>query len=354
MAYLTEKILKIEPYKPGEQPPDGVRLIKLNTNENPYPPSPEVLESIREQSHEDLRLYPDPESTALRETLASWLGVTSEQVFCANGSDEALAFCYQAFFSPDRPLLFPDVTYSFYRVFADLYDVAYETVPLADDLNIDVDGYLRDNTGIIIANPNAPTGVHLPLDQIERLAEYNLDRAVVIVDEAYVAFGGQSAVPLIEQYPNILVVRTFSKSHSLAGQRVGYAVGSVELIDGLNRVKNCFNSYTIDRIAAQSAIAAIKSDAYYTDVATRIMATRAWFTQRMRSIGFEIPESSANFVFMRHLAYSGVELLTHLRSHGILVRHFDQPRTRDYLRVTIGTDDDMTTLAECLESLIGG
>lgn len=353
MAYLTEKVLRISPYTPGEQPPDGERLIKLNTNENPYPPSPEVLASIRQGRHEDLRLYPDPDSSRLRDAIAAWTGVQSEQVFCANGSDEALAFCYQAFFSPGRPLLFADVTYSFYQVFAQLYDVAYQTVPLDEDWQVDMGGYLRENAGIIIANPNAPTGVLMAPEAIERLLQHNLGQAVVIVDEAYIAFGGQSVLPLVGRYPNLLVVRTFSKSHSLAGQRVGFCVGSAELIDGLNRVKNCFNSYTLDRIASASAIAAIQSDEYYVGTAAKIMATRDWFVDRMRGRGFVIPESKANFVFMHHPEAAATDLLSHLRRNGILVRHFDQPRVHGHLRVTIGTDPDMAALAECIESYLG-
>ncbi len=340
----------LKPYVPGEQP-QIERLVKLNTNENPAGPSPRVLEAIRAATADNLRLYPDPTSGRLREVVAECNGLTAGQVFAGNGSDEVLAHAFLALLKHEKPLLFPDITYSFYPVYCGLYEVHHELVPLRNDFSIDPDDYLRPNGGIIIANPNAPTGIGLPLAAIERIVGGNPD-TVVVVDEAYVDFGGESAVGLINDHPNLLVIQTLSKSRSLAGLRVGFAMGQRELIVALERVKDSFNSYPLDRLAIAGAVAAIQDREYFDQTRNTIMATREKLTGDLRELGFVVLPSQANFVFARHPGRDGAELSLRLRELGILVRHFKLPRIDQFLRISIGTDAQCAELVDALAAIL--
>lgn len=339
MNYLSEKARSIIPYIPGEQPRDK-KYIKINTNENPYPISPAAAEAAK-AALADSALYPDPDALQLKKVIARREGLETDNVFCSNGSDEALALAFLAFFNKDKKILFPDITYSFYPVYARLFDIQYETVPLADDFQINENDYLRDNGGIIFPNPNAPTGIYMPLNRLERLLEYNLDKAAVIVDEAYIAFGGESAAGLIKKYPNLLVVRTMSKSHSMAGLRIGYCLGSAELTEGLERVKNSFNSYVLDRCAMAAAAAGLSDDKYYAAVAERIIAARERTADKLKEMGFKVLPSAANFIFISPPVKSAKELYAFMREQGILIRYFSGPRVENFVRVTIGTDEQM-------------
>lgn len=339
------------PYVPGEQPKDQ-KYIKLNTNENPYPPSPKALEAMAGAVSADLRLYPDPTCEALVRTAADYYGLSPQQTFVGNGSDEILAFAFAAFFDPAKPVLFPDVTYSFYKVYAKLYNLQPELIPLDEQFNIPIDRFAGDHGGIIFPNPNAPTAQLLPLEDIKTLLDQNPDQ-VVIVDEAYIDFGGESAVALVGQYPNLLVIQTLSKSRSLAGLRVGIAFGSGELIEGLNRIKNSFNSYTLDRIALAGAIAAIEDDAYFRRTTEMVIRTREHTTEQLKAIGFKTTDSKANFVFISHPEISANRLFQELRAKGILVRYFAQPRIDEYLRVSIGTDEEMAAFLSAVKEIIG-
>ena len=330
------------PYVPGEQPRIA-NLVKLNTNESPFGPSPLALEAMREAATDTLRLYPDPEATELREALAAHHRVKPEQVFVGNGSDEVLAHAFVALLKQPRPLLFPDVTYSFYPVWAQLFDLACETVPLDDGMRVRVDDYRREAGSIVIANPNAPTGVALPRPDIVRLVEDHSD-IPVLIDEAYVDFGGESAVPLIADHPNLLVVQTMSKSRALAGLRVGYALGDAGLIEALRRVKDSFNSYPLGRIAQAGATASVRDEAYFRESCAKVVAGREAMTRELTKLGFVVLPSNANFVFARHPARGGAEFATALRESAVLVRHFDKPRIAPYLRITVGTEDDTRRL----------
>ena len=330
------------PYVPGEQPRIA-NLVKLNTNESPFGPSPLALEAMREAATDTLRLYPDPEATELREALAAHHRVKPEQVFVGNGSDEVLAHAFVALLKQPRPLLFPDVTYSFYPVWAQLFDLACETVPLDDGMRVRVDDYRREAGSIVIANPNAPTGVALPRPDIVRLLEDH-SNIPVLIDEAYVDFGGESAVPLIADHPNLLVVQTMSKSRALAGLRVGYALGDAGLIEALRRVKDSFNSYPLGRIAQAGATASVRDEAYFRESCAKVVAGREAMTRELTKLGFVVLPSNANFVFARHPARGGAEFATALRESAVLVRHFDKPRIAPYLRITVGTEDDTRRL----------
>jgi histidinol-phosphate aminotransferase len=333
--FWSSVVTTLSPYVPGEQPrADGI--IKLNTNENPYPPSPRVLAAISAAS-ERLRLYPDPRATVLREAIAARYGVAAEEVFVGNGSDEVLAHTFQALLKHEAPLLFPDITYSFYPVYCGLYGVSYEEVPLDAAMRVQIADYGRPGSAILLPNPNAPTGIGLPRQAIETLAAEHPDRLVVI-DEAYVDFGADSAVPLIARYDNLLVVQTLSKSRALAGLRVGFAIGQRPLIEALERVKDSFNSYPLDCLAMSGAVAAIADDAWFQETRGRIMASRESLASALSGLGFEVLPSQANFVFVRHPAHGGAELAARLRERGVLVRHFRKPRIQDYLRITVGTD----------------
>lgn len=344
----------LSPYVPGEQP-KLQNLIKLNTNEHPYGPSPRALEAIRVASDDTLKLYPDPSSDRLRQAVATAVGVEPARVFVGNGSDEVLAHAFLALLKHERPLRFPDITYSFYPVYCGLYGIAYETQPLTDDFRIDVDDYLPGRHGqagaIIFPNPNAPTGRALPAAEIERIVAANPD-IVVVVDEAYVDFGADSVIPLTARYDNLLVVQTLSKSRSLAGLRVGFAVGSPELIDGLERVKNSFNSYPVDRLASAGAVAALEDTEYFEQTRQAVIQTRTRMTAGLASLGFEVLPSSANFVFARHASRDAAELAAGLRARSIIVRHFRQPRIDQFLRITVGTDEQCELLLKALAEVV--
>lgn len=342
----------LTPYVPGEQPKIA-NLIKLNTNENPYGPSPKVLEVLRAGAADSLRLYPDPNSDQLKVAIAAYHGLEANQVFVGNGSDEVLAHTFQALLKHDEPLLFPDITYSFYPVYCGLYGISYETVPLNTKFEIQVDDYFRPNGGIIFPNPNAPTGIPLKLSEIERLLQANT-ASVVVIDEAYVDFGTESAASLIQQYPNLLVTHTLSKARSLAGLRVGYALGHVDLIEGLLRVKDSFNSYPVDSLAAAGAIAAIEDVAYFEMTRQKVMATRQHLVSAMQDMGFEVLPSGANFIFAKHPDRDGAELTALLRERNIIIRHFKKPaRVAPYLRITIGNDAQNQQLIDALQTILG-
>lgn len=348
--YWSETVRNIKPYVPGEQPKDR-KYIKLNTNENPYPPSPRALAAIRKAADETLRLYPDPAGDVLRDTLAARFGLSRDKVFIGNGSDELLAFCFPAFFAPGgKPIVFAEITYSFYPVYADFFRTPYRLIPVDDGFNVPVEGYCGENGGILIANPNAPTGRGLPLSDIERILRQN-EESVVILDEAYVDFGGESAAGLINRCPNLLVIRTLSKSYSLAGLRVGFALGAADLIEGIIRVKDSINSYTVDRLAQAGAREAIADDAYFQETRARIMKTRDRVSRELEKLEFTVIPSQANFVFASHNRCAGRALFQQLRERGILVRYFDRPKIDNYLRVTIGTDEEMDRFLEAAADL---
>ncbi|CAM0553280.1 histidinol-phosphate transaminase [Vreelandella titanicae] len=349
--YWSPAVRELTPYVPGEQPRE--QLVKLNTNENPYPPAPGVGEALRDYATDHLRLYPDPTSAALREALAETFQVASGQVFVGNGSDEVLAFAFQAFFRHGAPLDVPTITYSFYPVYANLYGVELRKHPLNKQWEVDIDALGADTSrsGVIFANPNAPTGHAHSLATIEALLKRVTDR-VVLVDEAYVDFGAESAVALIDRYPNLLVTGTFSKSRSLAGLRLGYAVGSEELIDGLLRVKDSFNSFPVDSLASLVGIAALKDVEHFEACRERVITTRERTHRRLEALGFEVLPSKANFVLAQHPNHEGAQLFAGLRERGILVRHFNTSDLNNFLRITIGTDDEMDSLIEALEMLL--
>lgn len=354
--FWSDHVADLVPYVPGEQP-KVVDLLKLNTNENPYGPSPSAIKAMKAILDDRLRLYPDPEALALRTEIAACYQVGVDQVFVGNGSDEVLAHIFHGLFLRDgRSVLMPDITYSFYPTYCRLYHVPYETVPLADDFSLSIADYTderaRRAAGIIFANPNAPTGIALTLDEISRIAAANPD-TVVVVDEAYVDFGAKSAVTLLDQHDNLLVVHTFSKSRSLAGLRVGFAMGSVELVEGLRRVKDSFNSYPLDMLAQAGALAAIKDTAYFDQTRNAIIKSRDQLSLDLQSMGFDVLPSAANFVFARHRIVDATKLASSLREKHILVRHFKLPRIEQYLRITIGTDSDCRRLCAALADILG-
>lgn len=342
---------ELKPYVPGEQP-KMQRLVKLNTNENPYGPSPRVLDAMRQQLDEGLRLYPDPESEHLREVIARYYGVQADQVFVGNGSDEVLAHIFQGLLKQDRPILFPDITYSFYPVYCGLYQVEHRTVPLDEAFGINPADYQVPNGGVIFPNPNAPTGRYLPLGDVERIVAGNPD-SVVVVDEAYVDFGGETAIALVDRYPNLLVTQTLSKARSLAGLRVGLAVGHRDLVEALNRVKNSFNSYPLDRLAQAGAAAAFEDVAWFEETRKRVIAERDRVTAALTELDFEVLPSAANFIFCQHRSLAGEELAARLRGQGIIVRHFNKPRIGNFLRITIGTQQQNDELLQALGVLTG-
>jgi histidinol-phosphate aminotransferase len=352
--FWSPVISRLSPYTPGEQPKVS-NLIKLNTNENPYGPSPRAIEAMTQEIGDSLRLYPSPDAETLKAAIAKRAGLTSAHVFVGNGSDEVLAHAFQALLQHGSPVLFPDISYSFYPTYCALYQVESRQVPLAADFTLCVDDYLHQDEaigGIIFPNPNAPTGCLLPLAQIERLLQGRPDN-VVLVDEAYIDFGGVSAVELVAKYPNLLVVQTFSKSRSLAGLRVGFAVGHPALIDGLERVKNSFNSYPLDRIAIAGATAAYNDEAYFETTRQAVIASRTRLSERLKALGFNVLPSSANFVFASHPQHDATEVAAYLRSKNIIVRHFPQGRSAQFLRITVGSDADCEALVETLAVFCG-
>lgn len=349
--YWSPIVHQLTPYVPGEQPKLN-DLVKLNTNENPYGPSPKVIAALQAEAAETLRLYPDPNSDKLKAAIAEYHGLQSNQVFVGNGSDEVLAHAFHALFQHAQPLLFPDITYSFYPVYCGLYGIEHALIPLNDRFEINVDDYLRPNGGIIFPNPNAPTGIPLALTEIERLLKANQD-SVVLVDEAYVDFGTESAVKLVNQYPNLLVTHTLSKARSLAGLRVGYAVGHSDLIEALIRVKDSFNSYPIDRFAEAGAVAAMQDHAYFSQTCAQVVTTRTQLVAELQALGFEVLPSGANFIFAKHAVHAGDVLTAKLREQNIIVRHFKKPaRIAPYLRITIGTDVQSERLVNALKSIV--
>jgi histidinol-phosphate aminotransferase len=351
MSRLWSAVVEgLTPYVPGEQP-HVADLVKLNTNESPFGPSPRVLEAIRAAATDDLRLYPDFDATELRETLADYHGVKPEQVFPGNGSDEVLGHTFAALLKHEAPLLFPDVTYSFYPVYCRLFGIAFETVPVDDEMRVRVADYRRPAGAIILANPNAPTAIALPRADVETLLSWRPDIPVVI-DEAYVDFGGQTAIPLISTHPNLLVVRTMSKSRALAGLRVGYALGDAGLIEALHRVKDSFNSYPLGRPAQAGAIASVKDEAYFQATLAQVLELREKLTEGLVRLGFSVPPSSTNFVFARHASRGGAELAAALREKAVLVRHFAKPRISEYLRITVGTERENARLLQALGEIL--
>ncbi len=348
--FWSTRIREIVPYVPGEQPRDR-KWIKLNTNENPYPPSGRAVEAMRAAAGADLRLYPDPECTELSAAAAACWGVKPEQVFCGNGSDEILAFCFQAFFDPGRPVVFPRITYSFYPVYTDYFGLERREAPMNPDFSDPVELLCGNNGGVVLANPNAPTGIAVELDVVEKLLRANPD-VVVIVDEAYVDFGAQSAVGLIDRYPNLVVAQTLSKSRSLAGLRVGFALGQENLIAALRCVRDSINSYTVDRVAQAGAAAALADRESFEQTRKKVMDTRAWAAGELEKLGFTVCPSRANFLFARHPDRPGKEIFDRLRQEGILVRRWEIPEIRDWLRISVGTDAEMQALISALRGIV--
>jgi histidinol-phosphate aminotransferase len=346
--YLSEFAKRLTPYVPGEQPKNN-DLIKLNTNENPFPPSPKAISAMKKAVSENLRLYPAPECETLRDAIAKVENLPSrEYIYAGNGSDEILAFIFAAFFGGEKPLLFPDITYSFYPVYCKLFDINYELLPLNNDFEIELNDYYKDNGGIIFANPNAPTGLTVKMDEIIPLLNHNTE-SVVVIDEAYVDFGAQSAVKLISKYPNLVIARKLSKSHSLAGLRCGYAMAQPHLIEGIIRVKNSFNSYTMDTIAQAGMTAAVLDVWYKRRQCEKVMAVRRETIRKLNLLRFNVMDSKANFIFVSHDKIPAESIAKYLRDNNIIVRHFSKPeRISNYLRISIGTKEQMDILVEKL------
>ena len=351
MKAWQDKIRSVVPYTPGEQP-NRPQMIKLNTNENPYPPAPGVRAVLDGFDEDRLRLYPDPTAHALTGALADRYHVGEDQVFVGVGSDDVLAVAFMTFFNSDKPILFPDITYSFYPVWADLFRIPYEMKPLTEDFSIRPEDYYPENGGVIFPNPNAPTSVYENLDVIEDILKHNQD-VIVIIDEAYIDFGGESALPLLERYENLLVVQTFSKSRSMAGMRIGFAIGHPDLIKAMNDVKYSFNSYTMNQTSLAIGVAAVEDEAYFQACVAKIKATRERTAQELRALGFTFREPSANFIFATHPKIDAKALFGALREADIYVRYFDKPRINQYLRITIGTDEEMDKLLAFLKNYIG-
>ncbi len=348
METYEKNIRKVVPYVPGEQPKQE-GIVKLNTNENPYPPSPKVMEQINRIDR--LRMYPDPAVTELVEAIAEYKGLSKNQVFVGVGSDDVLAMCFMTYFNSDLPILFPDITYSFYDVWADLFRIPYETPALDEDFRIVPDDYKKPNGGIIFPNPNAPTGLFMDLDQVEDIIKANQD-VIVIVDEAYVDFGGESAQILLDRYANLIIVQTFSKSRSMAGMRIGYAMGNEKLIRALNDVKYSFNSYTMNQPSILLGKASILDDLYFKMICERIIETREWFKEEMLKLGFSFPDSKTNFIFAKHKTVSAKDIFEAAKKSNIYVRYFNKPRIDNYLRITIGTREEMEKLLEFLKNYL--
>ena len=348
---LERNIRKVVPYVPGEQP-QGLGIIKLNTNENPYPPAPGVENILKNMDAGNLRLYPDPANTVLVEALAEYYKLDKNQVFTGVGSDDVLSMCFMTFFNSKKPILFPDITYSFYDVWAELYRIPYNVCELDKDMKIRKEDYFGTNGGIVIPNPNAPTGIYEPLDVIEEILKHNQD-SIVIIDEAYVDFAnGPSARTLIEKYPNLLVVQTFSKSRSMAGMRIGFAMGNAELIKALNDVKYSFNSYTMSQTALLCGAEAVKDAEYFTEQVKKICETREKTKKSLKALGFTFPDSQSNFIFASHKQVNAKVIFEKLKEKNIYVRYFNKPKIDNYLRITIGTDEQMEKLERALQEII--
>lgn len=353
MRFWSPEVRDLEPYVPGEQPKIQ-NLLKLNTNENPYPPSPKVVDAVQAvltHQADALRLYPDPDATALKQAIAKQQNVDVSQVFVGNGSDEVLAHIFKAFFIQQEPILYPDITYSFYPVYSQFFGVQTKQIPLNEKFEIDISDYEQENGGIIITNPNAPTSIALGLDKIEQLLKANPNR-VIVIDEAYVDFGAESAVELISRYENLVVCQTTSKSRSLAGLRVGFAIGQAHLIAALEAVKNSFNSYPIDRFAIAAAVASFEDQDYFQEQCEKVIASREKLVANLTELGFNVLPSKANFIFATHSLHDAAQLAEKLREQGIIVRYFNKPRINQFLRITIGTDEQNQRLVDTLKMLI--
>ncbi|OIG81714.1 histidinol-phosphate transaminase [Acinetobacter baumannii] len=350
MRFWSPEVRELEPYVPGEQPKIQ-NLLKLNTNENPYPPSPKVVEAVQAVLHEQadvLRLYPDPDATALKQAIAKQQNIDVSQVFVGNGSDEVLAHIFKAFFLQDEPILYPDITYSFYPVYSQFFGTKTKEIPLDENFEIDVQDYTQPNGGVIITNPNAPTSIALSLAEIEQVLQANPDR-VVVIDEAYVDFGAESAVSLINRYENLVVCQTTSKSRSLAGLRVGFAIAQSHLIAALEAVKNSFNSYPIDRFAIAAAVASFEDQAYFEEQCQKVILSREKLVRDLTELGFNVLPSKANFIFATHSQHDAGQLAQKLREQGIIVRYFNKPRINQFLRITVGTDEQNARLVQTLK-----
>lgn len=353
MRFWSPEVRELEPYVPGEQPKIQ-NLLKLNTNENPYPPSPKVVDAVQAvlaHQADALRLYPDPDATALKQAIAKQQNVDVSQVFVGNGSDEVLAHIFKAFFIQQEPILYPDITYSFYPVYSQFFGVQTKQIPLNEKFEIDISDYEQENGGIIITNPNAPTSIALGLDKIEQVLKANPNR-VIVIDEAYVDFGAESAVELVSRYENLVVCQTTSKSRSLAGLRVGFAIGQAHLIAALEAVKNSFNSYPIDRFAIAAAVASFEDQDYFQEQCEKVIASREKLVANLTELGFNVLPSKANFIFATHSLHDAAQLAEKLREQGIIVRYFNKPRINQFLRITIGTDEQNQRLVDTLEMLI--
>lgn len=348
--FLSERLSSLKEYVPGEQPQDK-KYIKLNTNESPYPPSPKAVEAINRPEVEDLRLYSDPECKLLKEEIANYYGVESSNVFVSNGSDEALNFFFMAFCDEKNKVCFPEISYGFYKVFADLYGLSYEAIPLKEDFSIDPDDYIYKGKNIVIANPNAPTGLTLSISEIEKIVKTNPGN-VVVIDEAYVDFGGQSAVYLTKQYPNLMVVQTFSKSRSLAGARLGFAIAHKDIIKDLEKIKYSTNPYNVNRLTLIAGRESMADKEYFASRCEEIIRAREYTKKALRELGFTVLDSKANFVFAKSSLIKGLDLYTQLKDRGILVRHFSDEKISDFNRITIGTMEDMQKLTEAIKEII--
>lgn len=343
-------VRKVVPYVPGEQPKES-NIIKLNTNENPYPPAPGVVKALEQFDTDRLRLYPEPDCKVLVDAIAEYYGLDSSQVFVGVGSDDVLAMIFMTFFNSEKPILFPDITYSFYDVWADMLRIPYEVKPLDENFLIKKEDYYGENGGVIFPNPNAPTGILMELSEIEEIVEHNRD-VIVVVDEAYIDFGGKSALPLIEKYDNLLVVQTFSKSRSLAGMRIGFAMGNEKLIKYINDVKYSFNSYTMNQTALALGVEAIKDKQYFEETRQKVIATREWTKGELKKLGFSFGDSMSNFIFAAHESVPAKELFEALKKEHIFVRYFSKERISNYLRISIGTQQEMETFIHCLKGCL--
>ncbi len=349
MGNFRDNIRKVVPYVPGEQPKR--KVIKLNTNENPYSPSNKVMKAMDSFEWDSLRRYPDPDCIVLRKAIADYYGLDTENIFVGVGSDDVIATSFLTFFNSENPLLFPDITYSFYSVWADLYNIKYEKVPVDKDFRIHAEDYYRENGGVIFPNPNAPTAICEPLEFIEDILKNNTD-SVVIVDEAYIDFGGKSAIELTKKYENLLVVQTFSKSRSMAGMRIGFAIGNKELIDAMNDVKFSINSYTMNQTSLVMGVASIQDDEYFKETTSKIIATRERIKKELEALSFECTDSKTNFLFATNKNKSAREIFEELKKRDIFVRYFNQPGIDNYLRITIGTDEEMDKLIKELKDIL--
>lgn len=350
MREWENNIRKVEPYVPGEQPKQD-NVIKLNTNENPYPPTPKALEAANRFNMDRLRLYPDPEALDLVNAIAEYYGMEKEQVFVGVGSDDVISMCFLTFFNSKKPILFPNITYSFYSVWADLYRIPYETPELDSDFNIKPEDYYKENGGVIFPNPNAPTALYMELDKVEDIIKHNQD-VVVIIDEAYIDFGGKSAIEFVNKYDNVLIVQTFSKSRSMAGMRIGYAFGNKKLIKALNDVKYSFNSYTMNMPSLAYGVEAVKDKDYFEKCVNEIINTRQYSEEKLKKLGFSFPASKANFIFATHKSVPASKIFEELKKRNIYVRYFNKPIIDNYLRITIGTKEQMDKLFEALAEIV--